>query len=381
MKKRLKNFSLFFISTVFALFLGEVIVRVFLPQNLVYNNDAIWKPDSKFGWRHHENINERVNFGGGEISFRTDENGFRVNADDRIDDDVMSQNVLVIGDSFMEAVQVENKNTLPEVLKRSLNEIPGVSTHFYNSGVAGWGPNHYFMEGQRVLEEGLLKIDQVLVFLYVANDMIMWEVDSFHPVNKAQNQLLRMPRNFDRREISSAIIYPTGDYLKRNSQLFMLFKKRNRGLLTKLGMAGYYFPDIFQKDNQYVRTWETTTRVCKKINDAFTAQEIPISFVLIPTNYQVNENIFEEYIENFNIDTDIVDLEQPNRILKERFARDSMQLYDPLYFFREKTKNGLALYGTVDTHFNAQGHEAMAEYLLPKISEQLRRSSEPSENR
>lgn len=372
MKKKLKNILLLFVSTIFALLLGEAIVRIFLPQNLLYNNSIVWRPDSKFGWRHEENINERINFGEGEINFRTDENGYRINADGQVNSDGNSQNILVLGDSFLEAVQVENENTVPEVLQRSLNQLPNINTRFYNSGVGGWGPNHYLMEGKRVLEEDRLRIDQVLVFLYVGNDMEKRERDSFHEVNRTQNLSLRIPRSFDRMELSTAVIFPIGDYLKRNSHLFMLFKRRNRGLLTKLGMSGYYFPDIFQTKNQPMRNWETTTRICMKIKDAFNYHHIPVSFVLIPTTYQVNERIFEEYIEYFDIDKGLVDLEKPNRLLKELFARNSLLLYDPLDFFRQKTKNGSILYGTVDTHFNAQGHAALAEYLLPKITELLK---------
>lgn len=377
MKNKLKNLSLFFVSTCFAFLLAEVIVRIFLPQNLIYHNDAVWRPDSKFGWRHQENVNEQINFGEGEVSFRTDENGYRINADGQINSDSSSQNILVLGDSFLEAIQVENRNTVPEVLQRSLNQLPDINTHFYNSGVAGWGPNHYLMEGQRVLEEGQLEIDQALVFLYVGNDMVRFDRSSFHAINRIQKRAIRMPRSFDRKELTRTLIYPMGDYLERNSHLFMLLKRRNRGFLTKLGMSGYYFPDIFLTENKEMREWGVTAGICRKINDTFKDQHIPVSFVLIPTSYQVNESVMEEYIGNFDIDSGSIDLEQPNRILKERFSLDSMRLYDPLEIFREKTKNGEVLYGIVDSHFNAQGHVAMAEYLLPFVVQQLKNTAGP----
>lgn len=379
MKKKLKNLSLFFVSTCFAFLLAEVIVRIFLPQNLVYHNDAVWRPDSKFGWRHHEKVNEQINFGEGEVSFRTDENGYRINADGQTNSDSSAQNILVLGDSFLEAVQVENRNTVPEVLQGSLNQLPDINTRFYNSGVAGWGPNHYFLEGQRLLEKGQFKIDQVLVFLYVANDMVNFERDSFREVERVQSKAFQMPRSFDRMELTRALIHPLGDYLERKSHLFMLVKRRNMGLLTKLGMSSYYFPDIFQTKNQAMRRWKVTTRICKKIRDMFKDHEIPVSFVLIPTSYQVNESVMDEYMGYFDIDADSVDLEQPNRILKERFTQDSMRLYDPLDFFRQKTENGSILYGVVDSHFNAQGHASMAEYLLPILTPQLKRPADLSE--
>jgi lysophospholipase L1-like esterase len=360
-----------------AILLAEAIVRIFLPQNLIYNNDAIWKPDSKFGWRHRENINERINFGVGEVGFRTDENGFRIDVNSQIYSDSQSQNILVLGDSFLEAVQVENSYTVPQVLRNSLNQSPNLNTHFYNSAVAGWGPDHYLMEGQRVLKENRLKIDQVLVFLYVGNDVIRIERESFNEVNRNQNQGFRIPRKFGFRELASAIVYPLNDYLETRSHLFLLIKRQNKGVLTKLGISGYYFPDIFLTENKNMTNWETTTRVCKKISNSFRVHNIPVSFVLIPTTYQVNESIMTEYIEHFDVNTDSVDLEQPNKILRELFARDSLQLYDPLDFFKAKTDNGSILYGLIDTHFNAEGHAAMAEFLSPLVRKQFQNIDMP----
>lgn len=373
MKKKLINLCLVFVSTCFALLLAEGIVRVFIPQNLIYNNQAVWRPDAKFGWRHHENIDTRINFGSGEVSFRTDGQGYRMNTEPKVLPDDSSQNVLVIGDSFLEAVQVESQSTGPKVLQRSLNKLPGIDTYFYNSGVSGWNPNHYLFEAQRVLEEDKPKINSVLVFLYIANDIVGLEIDTFYEVKKVPRKVLRMPRSFNKRELAQALLYPMDYYLERNSHLFMLIKNRNKNFLKRLGLAAYPFPRVFQKSNRAMKDWEVTSQICKKIQKAFGQREIPVTFVLIPATYQVNEQVREEYMKSFEIDPADVDFDQPGRILAEYFKRDSMQLYDPTEFFRQKTKNGSVLYGTFDAHFNAEGHAAMAEYLLPVLANQLKK--------
>ncbi|GAB5526747.1 MAG: hypothetical protein Roseis2KO_46190 [Roseivirga sp.] len=369
MKKKLVNLSLVFLSICFALLLAEVIVRVFIPQSLQYKNEGIWKPDSGLGWRHHENACVTANFGEGEITFRTDENGFRINATGYEQADSSSYGVLVLGDSFMEAVQVESKGTLPQLLQSRLNSLPEGNMRFYNAGVAGWNPNHYFLEAQRVLHDTQLKIDEVLVFLYVGNDVVRVEVSNYGPSDRLNKRPFRLPGRLRRTEFVHGIVYPLGDYLERNSQLYMLVKKRNLRLLQGMGLTSRYFPAVFDTAHAGSESWEVTTHVCKKIQSEFSERGIPVKFVLIPTTYQVNTGIMQEYIHDFDINMDSVDLRQPNRVLAELFTRDSLTLYDPLDFFEAKTQNGEVLYGRFDAHFNAEGHRAMADYLLPLFTE------------
>jgi hypothetical protein len=68
------------------------------------------------------------------------------------------------------------------------------------------------------------------------------------------------------------------------------------------------------------------------------------------------------------VDTALVDLEQPNKILRELVESSSLLLVDPLEHMRAKANTGIALYGTVDSHLNAEGHKVIADYMVPIIS-------------
>ena len=147
--------------------------------------------------------------------------------------------------------------------------------------------------------------------------------------------------------------------------------------MTKMSLSSAYFPFVFYKKYKDHPSWEVTARICKKIERQFAENNVPVDFVLIPTTYQVNPRVMEEYMNAFDINTDSVDMEQPNRILGELFMKDSMTLHDPLSFFRRKTEEGIALYGTIDAHFNENGHEATAEFLMPILSEHLLKMMQP----
>ncbi len=77
--------------------------------------------------------------------------------------------VLVLGDSFVEAAQVADDNSLTGLLEDRLNAVGGERYEVLNAGVGGWGT------GQQLLflrEEGYrYNPDLVIVVLYLGNDV------------------------------------------------------------------------------------------------------------------------------------------------------------------------------------------------------------------
>src|SRR5262249_43497278 len=92
----------------FSLFLAlgaaEVAVRIVAPQQLILKRADIWKPRDTLGWDHRPNVNTTINTGERTVQVRTDSDGFRIG---RNDPPAGGSQVLLIGDSFAEALQVE----------------------------------------------------------------------------------------------------------------------------------------------------------------------------------------------------------------------------------------------------------------------------------
>ena len=97
-------------------------------------------------------------------------------------------------------------------------------------------------------------------------------------------------------------------------------------------------------------------------------------FVVIPTPYQVYEDVFERYVGSFNIHRASVDLYQPNRLLAVAFELNGLKLLDPIELMRERSVQAARLYGQIDGHLSAEGHRVLAEYVLPEVEKLLARS-------
>ncbi len=383
----LKNIALLFGVSVFCLFMGELFVRLFVPQQLILHDDVrIHCPDSVTCYRHQPNIDVMVNLGEGLVRFVTDENGYRINADTPSRTDDTDYRILTLGDSFLEGLQVENEQTMPQVIAKLLKEQYDIDAQVDNSGVGGWNPNNYYLEAKQALARK--QYDLGIVFIYADNDFVE-DIDTVMYTPDSLNSSIHrfhFPNEFTWAEIISSVLYPINDLLERNSHLFIFVKSRSEFLLSKLGLTAYYFPDVYLLNQHESIRWEITGMLCGQIKaeferyDMYVCQEImsqfdysgiPVLFVLLPATYQVHEQVFYDYVDNFSLSVDSVDLEQPNKLFAEQCEKHSLHLIDMLEPMREKAKQGKVLFGSIDRHFNAEGHYVVAEHIVPTIANYL----------
>jgi hypothetical protein len=349
-----------------ALLIGEVVVRFVAPQQLIVAPTGIYRPDPVFGWRHKEELEVNVNTGEGPVLFRTDENGYRIgarHASPEFDTRNAAKRVLTIGDSFLEAAAVDADDTLPSLLESQLSSRLGYRIVVDNDSAAGWDPNQYLFAVKRAIERNTYHA--AIIFLYIGNDITESRVERYMPEHVASRHEFRVPLAFSRKEWIESFFYPINDRLETTSHLFVLAKQRLQVPLAKVGLTTMYFPSIFRRSEHGAASWQVTSEICETIDKTLHQHGVRALFVLIPTPYQVDAESFQGYVSALSIDIASVDLEQPNTILRESFAKRSLQLVDPLFDLRARQLSGIPLYGTIDRHFNKNGHCALAETVLP----------------
>ncbi len=348
------------------LLVAEGVVRWFAPQQLIILRNDVWKAAPVFGHRHREHADTTINTGEGTVRFVTDGDGLRISQPAADADAQFS--VLALGDSFLEAIQVENESTMVEVLRRNLEAKSQSTVHVDNAGVGMWNPNHYYLEAQRALSSR--DYDLGLVFIYLGNDVIQEEVEFYEPRERTVRHSLRWPRPFERSELIQAVLYPINDILETRSHLFILFRKSMRVPLARLGLTPLTFPSEFTVAGASGLDWETTAKVCEKIQGAFQDRETPVLFVLLPTPFQVHDDMLADYLSSFGIEPTSVDLELPNRMLASEFQKRRLKFVDVLPAMQAQSGQ-MRMYGSVDQHFNENGHRVVAETIEPLAAAEL----------
>jgi lysophospholipase L1-like esterase len=355
------------ISLLVAFGLGEIMVRLFEPQQLILKRPDVWQPVDSLGWKHREGVSTTVNTGERTVELRTDSEGFRVGSAGRVE---APDQILILGDSFLEALQVEYEESIPGLLEARLPGRLDAAVAVRNAAVDGWDPRQYYVQARAALARS--KYGLVVTFLYLGNDVISDDTYYFPPRAPEEVHRFRFPRSLASGELIDAILYPFNDALEVRSHLFNLLKKRFDSVLMRLGLTAAYFPTGFREQEADSPRWSVTADICEDIAAEAEARGIPLVFVLLPAPIQVEPGTLDRYARGFDIDLSQVDLEQPNRLLTEELRQRDLRVIDALPTLREARESGLKLYGEVDRHLSPSGHDVVARLIEDAVVEQLR---------
>ncbi len=362
LRRLLVNTSLFAASLLVAGLLAEVAVRVVAPQQLILKRPDIWRPDSVLGWTHQPWVRTTVNTGERTVTLVTDQDGYRVGTLGRREG---NRTVFLLGDSFMEALQVEYERSFAGLLEDRVPQQLGTPIGVRNAGVGGWDPDQYLIRARDVLNHQAF--DLVVVALYVENDAIDYWRTRVPARVPTEVHHLRLPKRLSVSELIDAVLYPINDMLEVRSQLFVFVKNRLQVVRMRLGLTAASFPWIYRRSEAASKRWENTAAICAEIASVARGKAIPVIFVLIPAPYQVDANVFQEYVRGFGLDTAQIDLAQPSRLLGEALRAKGLDVVDASPVFRAAQASGRILYGKVDNHLSPDGHEVLSGLMQPRI--------------
>lgn len=342
-------------------------MRVAAPQQLVLMRPDLWEPVPELGWRKRPNVVTTINTGEGRVTVRTDSDGFRVGATPHaaVAHPDAARRVLLLGDSFMEALQVEHEASLAGVLERELGERLAAPVEVRNSGVSAWDPPQYLLQARQALAAG--RYDAVAVSVYLGNDMVTHWPQRFSPRTPAERSEWRLPRAPSREQIVSGVLRPLNDALERRSHAFVLVKNQARTLRMRLGLTADYLPTELLRTEKASARWAVTAAICAAIAREAAAHDTPIFFLLVPSSYQVDRAALAAYVRGFGLDSGALDADLPNRAFTQALAAQGLSALDATPALRAAHARGVRAYGRVDPHFSAAGHAEVGQLVAPAL--------------
>jgi hypothetical protein len=360
-----------------ALLAAELVIRLVAPQQLVLKLPDVWTPDSIVGHRHQPMAHAMINTGERAVLFQTDSMGYRVGRAGRREGE---RTILLLGDSFMEALQVEYEQSLAGLLEQQLTKSLGRPVAVRNTGVGGWEPDQYLLQARKAFRDGG-RFDLVLVSLFVDNDIIAFRRDPVPMRVPKVSHDFRVPTSLNTPEFIDAILYPINDALETRSHLFILVKTRLQTLLMRLHLTEAEFQRVFYKSELTSVRWTVTTGICADIAALALEHGAPTIFVLIPASYQVDTNIRAQYVRGFAVDTTTIDMDQPSRVLGDSLRARGLNVLDATPALRAAFEAGAQPFGLVDRHLSLEGHALLERFLEPAITQALNSGTISSSSR
>jgi lysophospholipase L1-like esterase len=289
--------------------------------------------------------------------------------------------ILLLGDSFTEAVQVDASQTVASRLETSLRGQSGRNVEVINAGVAGYGT------GQEMLlldEEGLRYQPQVVVLLvFLGNDI---GDNSYRP--NLENAAISSRPSFELDNEKLIRVVPGTppeayhDWRQPLRDCCLLYNVFETGVLMKLANgplrdqpevsddARYLVRSLYETkpDGEMARAWRITERLIGMIRDRTNTEGIKLVVVGAPDWLALDEAAWQERMGESRASTKRYAPDFPNKLIGEMMGRAGVPYLDLMPILAESAGDG-PLYFPIDTHWTPAGHAVVATAIEAKLHE------------
>jgi hypothetical protein len=304
--------------------------------------------------------------------------------------------ILVLGDSYVEALQVALQDSFPALLEKSLNQVStSIKFEVLNLGQSGFGTADEYM---RYLNFGVkYSPDLVLLAFLTGNDIqdnskfLSRDNLAFYFTFDGGGNLKLDRSLFDQYERNLTLAKRAFQYIKQKPYLASLISERL--YLLKLEFDSRHFhsnPGWYQQSGHRQRldefsplniylpvpsepwkeAFDITTNLIRKFRDSVEVNGSRFLLVTLSNAEQVHPEVQQQLKDNYGV---TFDFEQPDRII-ERFARKEhithlmlMPAFRDYHLRTGKYLHGFG--GSKGGHWNENGHRLAAEKIFEFLKE------------
>jgi hypothetical protein len=354
--------ALGFIAPLLILELAFRLLGPFIPGD--YRLGTIMVPDQTYGHYHARSTSGWIRSAEFVTPFRFNRLGHR-GADPPPDKAAGVGRILILGDSFAEAIQVHESMTAAAILERELSARPG-SCQVMNSGVAGWGTGEQYVY---LRTEGVaLKPDLVLVMFYIGNDLgnNLRRDTGQAPQHRGPVFRASVQGELSERPFEPVPEIPAWLHVARTSRAFSYFET---GVVAKLtededdefraeaGKADVFVVRETQDRRQALRVTEVLLRRIRELAGGKAA------VVAIPASYQVYPQEWRRVAPR-RTGEDRWEPEIPNQRMAETTQRAGVPMLDLLDVMRRESVTDERLYFIENSHWTERGNAIAAREIV-----------------
>ena len=289
--------------------------------------------------------------------------------------------ILLLGDSFVEGVQVDYADTVAARLEASLQRPGGKRVEVVNAGVAGYGT------GQEMLlfeHEGRKYEPHVVVLVvFLGNDI---GDNAYRPDPRRETPTSRPSFELDPRRsirvVSGTMPEQRWDVRQTLRDCCLLYNVFETGVLLKLANgpvrdqpetevdARYLVRSLYEvdPDDETLRGWRITERLLGLIRDRAAGEGMPLVVVGAPDALALDEAAWEERMGGSRATSGEYAPDAPNHRLTEVATRVGVPYLD-LYDVVLRESRNETLYFPIDSHWTPAGHALVAREIEAKLRE------------
>jgi lysophospholipase L1-like esterase len=346
----LGNLLLVGIGLLVALVLTEIAVRVISPQPT-----AITHQDRYGLAMHWPGLTRYLPLYGHNVSFNS--GGMR-DREHRFEKPAGVFRILVLGDSFMEALQVPFEASFPSLLEHDL-DAKGARVEVINASVSGWGTDDELRYLERYGVDW--KPDLVLVAVTLHNDISDNLRQEWHRLRN--DSLVEVPKTpFSSFEWAKIRLK---GFVATRLQLYQLWRRvRHGGEMRQIARnLDAHMVSLFRDPAPETigRGIQLTDSLFSRLQQVASEAGARVAIMLLPLRVQLSDSSFAALSRNAGVPNGSMVLDRPQQDLRRIADRLKIPLIDLLPAFRQWTADSsAALFLERDGHWNAMGHRVAA---------------------
>jgi len=321
-----------------SVFLGLVITLLVLELLVRFLTDV--KPpllllDNEVGRSYAANFDDEIYVAESDrmVRFRTHRDGFR-GADVPYQKEKHTYRIAVIGDSQIAAIATLEKDTLVRQLERMLRENhPQVNWEVLNFGISTSSTAQELVLYRKLVRN--YDPDLVICSYYIGND--------FSDNDSALGSYLRIYMDLDDQgqlyvKPRPAFRWVSSRWLNRYSRLYVWQKGSFAGMtrkamrtepLYKVRSGRLIFLDQDRPD--LLHAWQLNEALIHQFHKEVTEDKREFLFVVVPSNSQIYQNQWDNFVERATNERQFLDVDFPDRKLGEILDKRNIERI----FFRE----------------------------------------------
>jgi hypothetical protein len=274
--------------------------------------------------------------------------------------------VLILGDSFMEALQVAFEDSFPSQLESGLRGKLGRKVEVINFAVSGWGQDDQLAYLKKY---GLgYEPDLILVAMTLHNDILDNLKERFHTL--AGGKLADRPAA--RMSDSEFRILQLKGFLASHSHVWQLLRKAKnlreiRVVAADLDKHVAQLVEGGEVPMQLGRGWDLTFELLKSIRDAGKRVGAETVVMVIPLNLQLQQGAQDAPRTVAGTSSSERAIDKPQRAISEFGRNAGIDIIDLLPFFRYETLGRRTSLHLQEGHWNVTGHRVAAGVVASEI--------------
>ena len=279
--------------------------------------------------------------------------------------------ILLLGDSFMEALQVEFADAFPSLLETQLRSLLGCQVEVINAGVSGWGTDD---EVTYLIRKGREFHPDIVLFAVTLHNDISDNLEGRYHTEE-EGKLIDKPLLVT--PMLTHLGLEVRSYLASHSHLYQIAYQswKSVGRPSAGVRLTNHVIELMRNDqsDEVKRGWWITQRLLEKAGRLARTNGFNLAMFIIPTIYAADSGSYSELISTQRLAASDFNREKPVETVLDILAQEGIWSINLLPEFRSRsTAPGQQFYIPGDGHFNKEGHELAVSIVSRELAGKIR---------